>query len=161
MSLVLWLEAVEDDVDLGRGWHVGVDLVEEATRLNRAVPLVSAANHRSDVETRIWRPNLPVIHLASAVQRLLAPGGPKSGCPWQGGASASSTRRILMASPAVCPAEPNAVTLRDPVLPRPLAQHERVIGGGCSCASIPRDCSPLSPRLKLTAIRDQLDPSAS
>jgi hypothetical protein len=115
-----------------RGWHVGVDLVEEAARLNRAVPLVAAANHRSDVETRIWRPNLPVIHLASAVQRLLAPGGLKSGCPWQGGASASSTRRILMASPAVCPAEPNAVTLRDPVLPRPLAQHERVIGGGCS-----------------------------
>src|ERR1700738_5432481 len=79
MSLLSWLEAVEGDADLRRGWHGGVDLVEEAARLNRAVPLVAAANHRSDVETRIWRPNLPVIRLASAVQRLLAPGGLKSG----------------------------------------------------------------------------------
>src|ERR1700730_10444433 len=81
MSLVLWLEAVEDDLDLRRGWHVGVDLVEEAARLNRAVPLVAAANHRSDVETRIWRPNLPVIHLASAVQKATCTWWPEVGMP--------------------------------------------------------------------------------
>jgi IstB-like ATP binding protein len=57
----------------------------------------------------------------------------------------------------VCAVEPAAVTPPEAALLRPLAEYERVVGGGVVVRVNHEDLLTALSRLKLTAVRDQLD----